>query len=81
MDRKEIKDIIDGFMVDELEVEGGLLGDDALIREDLGLDSIDFVDIVVIVESKFGFKIKPEDMKELLTLGQFYDYVGNNLRK
>ena len=43
--------------------------------ERVRIDSLDFVDIVVIVEKNFGFKIKPEEMKDVKTLGQFYDYI------
>ena len=41
----------------------------------MGIDSLDFVDIVVIVERKFGFKIKPEEMAGVTTLSQFCDYI------
>ena len=45
------------------------------MKDDLGIDSLDFVDIVVIVEKKFGFKIKPEEMADVKTLTQFCDYI------
>ena len=41
----------------------------------MGIDSLDFVDIVVIVDKKFGFKIKPEEMKGIVTLKDFCDYI------
>ena len=52
---------------------------EALLKEQLGIDSLDFVDIVVIVEKLFGFKIKPEDMKNVKTLSQFYDYIESKV--
>ena len=52
---------------------------EALLKEHLGIDSLDFVDIVVIVEKLFGFKIKPEEMKTVKTLGQFYDYIASKV--
>jgi len=42
---------------------------------------LDFVDIVVIVEKHFGFKIKPEEMKDVKTLGQFYDYIESKIKE
>ena len=45
------------------------------MKEDLGIDSLDFVDIVVIVERNFGFKIKPEEMKGVDTYSKFCDYI------
>ena len=67
------------FLVDEIELDEEKLTDGARLKEDLGIDSLDFVDIVVICEREFGFKIKPEEMKNVRTLGQFYDYIGEKL--
>ena len=75
MQREEVIKTVNHFLVEEIEIEEGLLKESALLKDDLGIDSLDFVDIVVIVEKNFGFKIKPEEMKEVKTLGQFYDYI------
>ena len=53
---------------------------EAQLKEDLGIDSLDFVDIVVIVEKKFGFKIKPEEMAGVKTLSQFCDYIEGKVK-
>jgi acyl carrier protein len=58
-----------------LEIDEEKIAADAQLKEDLGIDSLDFVDIVVIVEKKFGFKIKPEEMANVKTLSQFVDYI------
>ena len=52
---------------------------DAKLKDDLGIDSLDFVDIVVIVERNFGFKIKPEEMAGVVTLSQFCDYIESKV--
>ena len=75
MQKEEVIKTVNEFLVEEIEIEENLLKEDALLKEGLGIDSLDFVDIVVIVEKKFGFKIKPEEMKDVRTLGQFYDYL------
>ncbi|MBQ3851488.1 MAG: acyl carrier protein [Bacteroidales bacterium] len=79
MEREEIIKTVNNFLVEEIEIEENLLKEEALLKEDLGIDSLDFVDIVVIVEKKFGFKIKPEEMKDVKTLGQFYDYIASKV--
>ena len=79
MTREEIVKITNEFLVDEIEVDAEKINDSARLKEDLGIDSLDFVDIVVIVESHFGFKIKPEEMKDVQTLSQFYDYIASKL--
>lgn len=75
MTKQEIKEAVNKFIVEDLEVDPSRLRDDARLKEDVGIDSLDFVDIVVIVENIFGFKIKAEDMSEVQTLSQFYDYI------
>ena len=58
MTREEIEEKVKGFMIEELELEENELVADALLKDDLGIDSLDYVDIVVIVDKIFGFKIK-----------------------
>lgn len=73
--REEIVEIVKGFLIEDIEIDEELLTDDALLKQGLGIDSLDFIDIVVIVEKKFGFKIKTEEMQNVTTLSQFYDYI------
>lgn len=79
MQREEIIEKVNHFLVEEIEIEENLLKEDASLKDDLGIDSLDFVDIVVIVEKNFGFKIKPEEMTDVRTLGQFYDYIARKV--
>ena len=75
MERKEIEEKVKAFLIDELEGEEEKIAPEALLKEDIGIDSLDFVDIVVIVERTFGFKIKPEEMAGVKTLSDFCDYI------
>ena len=75
MERKEIEEKVKAFLIDELEVEEEKIAPEALLKEDIGIDSLDFVDIVVIVDRTFGFKIKPEEMAGVKTLSDFCDYI------
>lgn len=79
MNRSEIEQKVNDFLIDEMEIEAEKMHPDVLLREDLGIDSLDFVDIVVVVDRIFGFKIKPEEMKSVRTLGQFYDYIASKV--
>ena len=75
MKREEIEERVNKFLIEELEIEENKINRDATLKDGLGIDSLDFVDIVVIVEKNFGFKIKPEEMMDVKTLNDFYDYV------
>ncbi|HPW78784.1 MAG TPA: phosphopantetheine-binding protein [Bacteroidales bacterium] len=80
MDRKQIIEIVNKFLIEDIEIDSNALIEEALLKEDLGIDSLDFVDIVVVVEQNFGFKIKPEEMSKVKTLSQFYDYIEGKLK-
>ncbi len=79
MKRSEIEEKVKAFLIDELEIDEEKIKDDALLKEDMGIDSLDFVDIVVIVEKNFGFKIKAEEMQGVTTLKQFCDYIESKI--
>ena len=63
----------------DVEIDEEKIDPEGKLKDDLGIDSLDFVDIVVIVEKKFGFKIKPEEMAGITTLGQFCDYIESKV--
>ena len=79
MNRTEIEEKVREFLIEDLEVEEENIHPDALLKDDLGIDSLDFVDIVVIIERKFGFKIKPEEMAGVNTLQKFSDYIESKV--
>jgi acyl carrier protein len=66
---------INQFLTDEFEVEPGKITAAAGLKETLDLDSLDYIDLVVVVENNFGFKVKPEDFTGIVTFQDFYDYV------
>ena len=78
MKREEIELKVKNFLIEEIEVDEAAIN--ALLKEDLGIDSLDFVDIVVIVEKTFGIKIKPEEMAGVKTFEQFCDYIENKVK-
>ena len=79
MTREEIIETTNTILVDEIEIDAEKINDNALLKEDLSIESLDFVDIVALVESRFGFKIKPEEMKDVRSLSQFYDYIASKV--
>ena len=79
MTRTEIEEKVKAFLIDDLEIDEEKITNDALLKDDMGIDSLDFVDIVVIVEKNFGFKIKLEEMADVKTLSQFCDYIESKV--
>lgn len=79
MERKEIEEKVRTLLLEDMEVEEENIFDDAKMKDDMGIDSLDFVDIIVIVEKNFGFKIKPEEMKSVVTMRDFCDYIDRKV--
>ena len=78
MTRQEIEQKVNKFLVDEFEIDEDKIKGDAILK-DLNIDSLDLVDLVVVVKKVFGFKIQLEEMKAVKTLNDFYDYIERKL--
>ena len=79
MDKEVIIEKINDFLIDEFEVEQDDIAPEANLKETLELDSLDFVDLVVAVESNFGVKLVGEDFVSVKTLQDFYNLIENKL--
>ena len=75
METASIIEKINSFLVSEFEVDPAKIQPAANLRDTLELDSLDYIDLVVVIESTFGFKVKPEDFTNIDTFKSFYDYV------
>ncbi len=75
MQKEEIIQKINGFLIEEFELEEAQLQPEANLKSSLGIDSLDFVDIIVIIEKTFGFKVKGEELALVKTLDEFYHYI------
>lgn len=80
MDQQEIQSRIHDFMVEDFEVDPASIKPEANLKETLDLDSLDYIDLVVVIEQNFGFKVKPEDFQQMVTIQDLYNYVDNRLR-
>jgi acyl carrier protein len=72
---EEITRKINSFLVEEFEVDADRIDARANLREVLELDSLDYIDLVVVIEREFSFKVKPEDFLPIVTVQDFYDYI------
>jgi acyl carrier protein len=75
MNTNEIIGKIRDFMIEEFEVDEDKITPDANLKSALGLDSLDYIDLVVVIESNFKFKVKPEDFIGIITYQDFCNYV------
>ena len=79
MQKEDIIAKVNVFLVDEFELEKDQLLLDALLKDDLDIESLDFVDIAVLIEKEFKFKMRTEEMAKLRTLDDLYNYISQQL--
>ena len=49
------------------------------IQKDLGLDSIELVELIIDLEEAFQLSIPDEDVEDLASLGELSDYLNNRI--
>ena len=81
MELDKIKEIVDGFLEGEFEVDPDTISNDANMKETIGLDSLDYIDMVVIIESNFGVKLGEADFKQATTFESFYQIIQDKIRE
>lgn len=81
MDIEEIIKAINSLLIQEFEIEEKEISRGARLKDDLGLESLDFVDIAVFVKKKFGITLKGKEVASIKTMGNLYDYIYNYIQK
>ena len=81
MTDQQVIDLVNTALEEEFELEEEDMQPEALLFDDLELDSLDIVDLVVVLENAFQFKIREEDsIQEIRTLGDIHRFVINKKR-
>jgi acyl carrier protein len=81
MTNEEIIHIINDSLIKEFELDEEKMVPDAMLYENLELDSLDRVDMVIVLENAFKFKIREEkEIREIRTLGDIHNFVINKIR-
>lgn len=75
MQNDEIISKINQLLIDDIEIDEDKISPSADLKKDLEIDSLDFVDLFVIIERNFGVKMKAEEMADIKSLQDFYDYI------
>lgn len=81
MNRSKIIETTKDFLSAEFEIDKNKITPESNLKETLDLDSLDYVDLVVVIEENFGFKVNGEDFKGIVTFNDFYNLVEKKLSK
>jgi len=75
MTREEVFALVQGHLVDELEVDPARIDDSTRFKADLEADSLDLYTLVQELEDSYGVKMSDEQAAKVLTVGQAVDFV------
>ncbi len=67
------------ILCEQLEINSEEVDLDTDIVNDLGADSLDFVDIVMSLEDEFDKEISDDDLENIRTVGDIVSYIENSL--
>ena len=73
--REEIIPHVNSLLAEEFEIEESEFAPDANLKETLGLDSINLVDLIALVQYHYKVTIPVEDLKLIQTFTDLYDYI------
>ena len=71
-------EIVRDILVDQLDVEEEKVTMEASVTEDLGADSLDFVDLVMSLEEEFDVEIPDDQVENIKTVGDIVKYIEDN---
>ena len=77
MDNDQLYESIKRILVDQFEVDDAVISLQANLYEELGIDSIDAVDLMVQLKQLTGKKIPPEQFREVRTIGDVLETLSH----
>ncbi len=63
------------LLVDELQVNRDDITMEAELSGDLGINSIELADLVMLCEDRFGIEINDDDIRQFATVGDVVNYL------
>ena len=73
-----IKKVID-ILADFTSLENDMITEKTSLVTDLGLSSLDVINVVVAFEDEFDIEIPDQKIKELVTVGDIVEYLERNV--
>ena len=63
------------LLVDELQIDRDDITMDSALSNDLGINSIELADLVMLCEEKFDIEINDEDIRKFTTVADVVNYL------
>ena len=69
---------VKNVIVDQLSVDAEEVKPEASFVDDLGADSLDVVELIMVLETEFDIEIPDEDAEKISTVGDAVDYIKSH---
>lgn len=73
---EEIFGQIKEIMVDELGIDGSEIKSESVLLSDLGINSLELMNLVMVVEEKYNIFLDEERLRDIKTVGDVVSYVA-----
>ena len=77
----DVKQKITEVLIDKIGIQKTAITEEANFTKDLGMDSLDYAEIVMEFEEIFDIKIPTNDAEDLATVGKAVSYIRKRLSK
>ncbi len=78
---QDVQHKINAILIEKLGIPESQITSDASFVKDLGIDSLDYAELVMEFEQTFDIKIPDDDAEKMQTIGQAVDYINSKLKK
>ncbi|KAL6142996.1 hypothetical protein ACLB2K_061271 [Fragaria x ananassa] len=78
LDKSEVTDRVITVVKNFQKVDPSKVTPDAHFQKDLGLDSLDAVEIVMALEEEFGFEIPDNEADKINSIGLAVDFISSH---
>jgi acyl carrier protein len=77
---QDISTTVRQILVEKMGISEAELTLDANFIKDLGIDSLDYAELVMEFEQAFDIRIPDGDAEKMQTVGQAIEYIGEKLK-
>ncbi len=77
----DVQKKVTSILIEKLGVPDSQITPDASFVKDLGIDSLDYAELVMEFEQTFDIKIPDDDAEKMQTIGQAVSYIEGKLKR
>ena len=68
------------MFINDLAVNADEIKPEAELINDLGINSLELADLILLCEEKFGIEVKDDDIHKFITVGDVVAYLEENVK-